>query len=245
VLGPEAWSRTSVEQGTEATTEDEDSPYIGSEVTLNDHTKNVEERVRGYANRLGFSDDLVGDLSLAAWLHDVGKADRRFQCMLRGGSQITYYRDESRILAKSGIPAASKAQRQGAQRLSGYPPGTRHEVQSVAMMEAAMEQVAAKAHDLNLVLHLVASHHGHCRPFAPAVVDPDPVDISLGKHESGTFGTFCFGTVTSAHKLHQLDSALADRFWSLIAKYGWLELCWLETVFRLADHRASESEVGD
>ncbi len=119
-------------------------------------------------------------------------------------------------------------------------------MQSVAMMEAAMEQVAAaKAHDLNLVLHLVASHHGHCRPFAPAVFDPEPVDISLGRHESGTFGTFCFGTVTSAHKLHQLDSALADRFWSLIAKYGWLELCWLETVFRLADHRASESEVGD
>jgi CRISPR-associated endonuclease/helicase Cas3 len=246
VLGPEAWSLTSVEQGTEATTEDEDSPYIGSEVTLDDHTQNVEERARGYANRLGFSDDLVGDLSLAAWLHDVGKADRRFQCMLRGGSQITYYRDESRILAKSGIPAASKAERQRAQRLSGYPRGTRHEVQSVAMMEAAMEQVAAaKAHDLNLVLHLVASHHGHCRPFAPAVVDPEPVDISLGKHESGTFGTFCFGTVTSAHKLYQLDSALADRFWSLIAKYGWLELCWLETVFRLADHRASESEVGD
>ena len=59
-------------------------------------------------------------------------------------------RDESRILAKSGIPAASKAQRQGAQRLSGYPRGTRHEVQSVAMMEAAMEQVAANLTPENL-----------------------------------------------------------------------------------------------
>jgi CRISPR-associated endonuclease/helicase Cas3 len=240
----QGWSQTSIEKGVESTTEDEDSPYVGSEVTLDDHTKHVEERVRGYASRLGFPDNLISDLSLAAWLHDIGKADRRFQCMLRGGSQITYYRDECRILAKSGIPAGSKAERQRAQRLSGYPRGSRHEVQSVAMMEAAMEQVATKAHDLNLVMHLVASHHGHCRPFAPAVEDPEPADISLIRHEAGTFGALCFGTVTSAHGLHQLDSALADRFWSLIAKYGWLELCWLETVLRLADHRASESEAG-
>ncbi len=243
-LGPAAGSQTSIEQGTETTTEDEDSPYVGSDVTLDNHTKHVEERVRGCASRLGFPDSLINDLSLAAWLHDIGKADGRFQCMLRGGSQITHYRDECRMLAKSGIPAGSKAERQRAQTLSGYPRGARHEVQSVAMMETAMEQVAAKAHDPDLVMHLVASHHGHCRPFAPTVEDPAPVDISLIRHEAGTFGALCFGTVTSAHKLHQLDSALADRFWSLAAKYGWLELCWLETVLRLADHRASESEVG-
>ncbi|HEY6304781.1 MAG TPA: type I-U CRISPR-associated helicase/endonuclease Cas3 [Terriglobales bacterium] len=244
-LGPEGWIQTSIEQGTETTTEDEDSPYVGSEVTLDDHTTHVEERVRGYAYRLGFSDDLVGDLSLAARFHDIGKADRRFQCMLRGGSQINYYRDEGRMLAKSGIPAGSKAERQRAQRLSGYPQGARHEVQSVAMMQAAIEQVAAKAYDLDLVMHLVASHHGHCRPFAPVVKDSQPVDISFEKHDGGTFGTLAFGAVTSAHELHQLDSVLADRFWSMIAKYGWLELCWLETILRLADHRASESEVGD
>ena len=95
------------------------------------------------------------------------------------------------------------------------------------------------------MMHLVASHHGYCRPFAPAVEDPQPIDISLKNHESEMFGTFCFGTVTSAHRLHQLDSALADRFWSLVAKYGWIELCWLETILRLADHRASADEVGD
>jgi CRISPR-associated endonuclease/helicase Cas3 len=244
-LGPEGWGQASTEVGTDTTTEDEDSPYVGSEVTLDDHTKHVEDRVRRYAKRLGFRDDVVDDLSLAAWLHDIGKADWRFQCMLRGGSQIAYYRDEGRILAKSGIPSGSKVERQRAQRLSGYPRGARHEVQSVAMMEAAKEQIAAKAHDLDLVMHLVASHHGHCRPFAPIVEDPEPTTVSLMKHESETFGTLCFGRVTSAHRLHQLDSAVADRFWSSVANYGWLELCWLETILRLADHRASESELGD
>jgi CRISPR-associated endonuclease/helicase Cas3 len=204
----------------------------------------VEERARDYAKRLGLSDELSKDLSLAAWLHDVGKADRRFQRMLRGGSEIAYYRDEERILAKSGMAAGSKAEHRRAQRLSGYPRGTRHEVQSVAMIETARGQVAERAHDLDLVMHLVASHHGHCRPFAPAIEDPGPVEVVLAEHESATFGTLAFGATTSAHGLHRLDSPLADRFWSLVTKYGWLELCWLEAILRLADHRASEDEAG-
>jgi CRISPR-associated endonuclease/helicase Cas3 len=194
--------------------------------------------------RLGLSNVLIDDLSLAAWLHDIGKSDRRFQRMLRGGSEIAYYRDEDRVLAKSGMPASGRAERQRAQRLSGYPRGTRHEVQSLAMIEAVQEQVAARAHDLELVMHLVASHHGHCRPFAPAIEDPKPVDIPLRRHENKTFGTLSFDAVTSAHGLYRLDSGLADRFWSLVAKYGWLELCWLEAILRLADHRASEGEAG-
>jgi CRISPR-associated endonuclease/helicase Cas3 len=243
-LDSEGNDQTSIEEGVGATTDGEDSPFVGSEVTLEDHSRHVEERVRGYGRRLGLSGDIIDDLSLAAWLHDIGKADRRFQRMLRGGSEIAYYRDKGRVLAKSGMPAGAKAERQRAQRLSGYPPGTRHEVQSLAMIEAARGQVAAKAHDLDLVMHLVASHHGHCRPFAPAVEDPEPVDISLGRHESKTLGTWSFDAVSSAHRLCRLDSGIADRFWSLVAKYGWIELCWLEAVLRIADHRASEDEAG-
>lgn len=96
--------------------------------------------------------------------------------------------------------------------------------------------------DVDLVLHLVASHHGYCRPFAPAVVDESPVDVTLAAHTSKTFGEIDFASTTSCNGLHRLDSPLADRFWALVAKYGWQELCWLEAILRLADHRASEEE---
>lgn len=234
----------SVEEGVESSTDAEDSPYVGAEVVLDDHSRHVEERARDYARRLGLSDELSNDLSLAAWLHDIGKADRRFQRMLRGGSEIAYYRDEDRILAKSGMAAGSKAEHRRAQRLSGYPRGTRHEVQSLAMIETTRDQIARWAHDLDLVMHLVASHHGHCRPFAPAIEDPEPVEVALAEHKSATFGTLAVGATTSANGLHRLDSPLADRYWSLVNKYGWLELCWLEAILRLADHRASEDEAG-
>ncbi len=243
-LDAERQDPTSVEDGTQLTTDDDTSLHTGTEVRLDVHTRDVEERVRGYAQRLGLREELASDLSLAAWLHDIGKADRRFQRMLRGGSEIAYYRDEHNILAKSAMASDSPAEHQRAQLLSGYPQGTRHEVQSLAMIDGAREQIAPKAHDFELVMHLVASHHGYCRPFAPAIEDTAPVHVMLDRHTSDTFGAMTFGATLSAHLLHQLDSPLVDRFWSLVAKYGWIELCWLEAIFRLADHRASEIEAG-
>src|SRR5690606_4260580 len=96
--------------------------------------------------------------------------------------------------------------------------------------------------DVDLVLHLVASHHGECRPFAPVVVDSAPTKITLSGHFSSVFGKIEFSEVPSNSELHRLSYPLADRFSALIAKYGWQELCWLEAIVRLADHRASEEE---
>jgi CRISPR-associated endonuclease/helicase Cas3 len=134
-------------------------------------------------------------------------------------------------------------ERRRAQERSGYPRGARHEVQSVAMLEAHADLLRVHAHDLDLVLYLVGSHHGFCRPFAPAVHDASPADVVLNDHRSGSFGTISLGPTGSNHGLERLDSAVADRFWNLVERYGWHELCWMEAVMRLADHRASEQEL--
>lgn len=238
------------EYGVELTTDADDSFCAGRAVSLSEHSLDVESLARDYAERCGLGPWLAAHVALAAWLHDVGKADRRFQIMLRGGSEIEYFKDET-PWAKSAMPPGAHAARKLARERSGYPSGGYfHAVQSVAMLDghhAALTEwlkrdESTREPDLDLVLHLVASHHGECRPFAPVVVDSAPIQISLYGHSSSVFGKIDFSEVPSNVTLHRLDSPLGDRFWKLVAKYGWQELCWLETMLRLADHRASEQE---
>jgi CRISPR-associated endonuclease/helicase Cas3 len=245
VLQPQA----TLEDGVDLTTDGEDSFHAGRPISLADHSADVETFAREYATRCGLGLGLAEHVAMAAWLHDIGKADRRFQLMLRGGSEIEFFKDET-PWAKSAMPPGARQAHRLAQQKSGYPLGARHEVQSLAMVQGQLEAVkgalkkadATNEPDLELVLHLVASHHGYCRPFAPVVVDQSPVDVMLAEHTSKTFGEIEFASTTSRNELHRLDSALADRFWGLVAKYGWHELCWLEAILRLADHRVSEEE---
>jgi CRISPR-associated endonuclease/helicase Cas3 len=246
VLQPEE----SLEDGVELTTDGDDSFCASRAVKLSEHSADVETFARDYATRCGLGAWLTEHIALAAWLHDIGKADRRFQLMLRGGSEIELFKDEA-PWAKSAMSPGAREQRRIARLRSGYPGGGYlHAVQSVAMLQARRDDLrqclqkveASKEADLDLVLHLVASHHGECRPFAPALLDDSPVDVSLDGHESEKFGRIDFAATTSKNDLHRLDSPLADRFWGLVAKYGWQELCWLEAILRLADHRASEEE---
>ena len=229
-----------IEDGIELTTDKDDSFHAGRPVALSEHSANVERFARDYAEKV-LPKELIEDLALAGWLHDVGKADKRFQVLLREGSEIAFLKDET-PWAKSGIPAGANAAHRLAQRKSRYPKGARHEVQSLAILEKHFDVVKTKAHDPDLVLHLVASHHGYCRPFAPVVIDDDPVEVMLSSHQSKSFGTVEFSATTSKHELHRLDAPLADRFWRLVERYGWLELCWIEAILRLSDHRASEEE---
>lgn len=243
-------SEATLEDGIELTTDGDDSFCAGRAVSLSVHSSDVEAFAREYATRCGLGGWLAEHIALAAWLHDIGKADRRFQIMLRGGSEIEYFKDET-PWAKSPLPPGARAARKLARERSGYPSGGYfHAVQSVAILDGQKAVLterlkkggSTREPDLDLVLHLVASHHGECRPFAPVVVDSAPIKISLAGHVSSVFGRVDFPEVPSNPKLHRLDSPLGDRFWKLVATYGWQELCWLEAILRLADHRASEEE---
>lgn len=238
-----------LEDGVELTTDGDDSFHAGRAVSLAEHSADVETFAREYATGCGLGTWLAEHIAMAAWLHDIGKADPRFQLMLRGGSEIELFKDAT-PWAKSAMPPGAREAHRRAQEKSGYPRGARHEVQSLAMVQGHVDAVreglkeagVTNELDVDLVLHLVASHHGYCRPFAPVVVDETPVDVTLVEHKSKTFGEIDFASTSSRNELHRLDSPLADRFWALVAKYGWQELCWLEAILRLADHRASEEE---
>ena len=230
------------EAGTDMTTDEDDSFHGTRQVSLAQHSNDVEHFAREYAQAAGLPPDLVSDIALAGWLHDIGKADRRFQIMLHG-DEIAYLRNPT-PLAKSGTPKGAQARHTQARLDSRYPKGTRHEVQSVAMitLERNWHIIQERAHDIDLVLHLVVSHHGHCRPFAP-VPGADPgIEVELPGHSTPAFGAVDFVTTTSRNNLHSFSSPIADRFWNVVKRYGWLETCWLEAILRLADHRASEME---
>jgi len=217
----------------EILTEDDDSSsFIGTELGLRKHLSDVRAQTEVFARSLGIADDLIADVALAAWLHDVGKADRRFQQILVGGSEFRLAL-QLEPLAKSAGESLDAVARARARQRSGYPAYYRHEVLSVVMLEQT-EGALVAAHDPDLVLHLVGSHHGWCRPFVPGV-DPGPsIPVSFDLD-----GLLLHGD--TAHSLARFDSSVADRFFRLVDRYGWWGLAWLEAIMRLADHRASEA----
>lgn len=197
------------------------------ETLLGDHTRHVENAVDQVIGDL-LSPALIRALKLTARYHDYGKADLRFQAWLRNGDSMAA-RYAPKPLAKSGKMVLRP------QTDCGLPEGFRHELLSFMF--------AAKAADMNiesrdLILHLIASHHGRCRPFAPIAIDerPECVEfdgISLCRRER------------LENPPYALNSGVADRFWALTRQYGWWGLAYLEAMFRLADWSASDSEKGE
>jgi CRISPR-associated endonuclease/helicase Cas3 len=220
--------------GGEVSTEDDQASFTGVAIPLEQHLGGVGDTAKEFATRLGLPADIEADMRLAGRWHDVGKVDPRFQRLLHGGSEFKT-RVAKEPLAKSAMSMNDRRVRQLAQLRSGYPRGTRHELMSLALMASADAELAPLANDWELVQHLVASHHGRCRPLAPWVPDPAPVEVK-----------WLFDGVavarSSAHELARLDSGVGERFWRLVRRYGWWGLAWLEAILRLGDHRRSEEE---
>jgi CRISPR-associated endonuclease/helicase Cas3 len=120
------------------------------------------------------------------------------------------------------------------------PKGFRHEMLSTQIVEHRYDELVKEGNvDRDLLLHLIAAHHGYARPFAPVVID-DADDETRSIEVNGI-------AVTPEQRSnwipsHRLDSGVAERFWKLTRDHGWWGLAWLETILRLADQQASAAE---
>lgn len=177
-------------------------------------------------------------LIAAATMHDWGKADPRFQALLRGTTPFAAMASET-LLAKSRSIPTSVAVRRTARERAELPEYFRHEMLSVQM--AATTEIASTLPDSvilrSLTLHLIATHHGYARPFAPLTGDDHkPPDVSLSAEGKSV-------TVTQAQRVarppHALDSGFVERFWEMNRHYSWWGLALLESVLRVADQTAS------
>lgn len=222
-------------EGAPVTEDDRFSRTSGNAVSIDVHTDHVVERVTGFVRALGLPSVVAGDLEIAAFLHDAGKADRRFQNLLSGGDP--WNRPDGEAMAKSG-----KSSPKGAWQRAELPKGWRHEALSVRM--ALTHPRFADACDPALVLWLIGTHHGFGRPFFDF---DDPQEDAPGR--DGYAGCLTVerwmpspapGPQSLAFDLDGVDWAAT--YEALKRRYGVWGLAHLETILRLADHRASESE---
>lgn len=205
-------------------------------ISLTDHTQHVRAETLRTVGALPLAELEQAYRQAADW-HDLGKADERFQAMLRRTDRTDAWLLtglNTALLAKSdGLPQTPQQFKQARER-AGLPEGFRHEMLSVQIVEHTTLKDQA-IDQLDLILHLIASHHGYARPFAPVVIDEEYPEVTVNDV-----------TLSSERRQacppHRIDSGIAERFWELTRCYGWWGLAYLETVLRLADQQASADE---
>ncbi|TWT68203.1 type I-G CRISPR-associated helicase/endonuclease Cas3g [Crateriforma conspicua] len=209
-----------------------ETPKCNRAVSLVEHSTAVSERASSIASAVGLSADLQATMAQFGWLHDLGKGDARFQTMLSGlPDRIGWLRGKT--LAKSGRIDDSASVRRRIREQANLPSGFRHERTSVLVAEALGIEADP------LVLYLIATHHGHARPWYPPVDDPLPPAVTKDSIESLGLAS----TVESASDDSAGDLRIADRFWRAQELYGYWGAAWLETIARLADQQVSREEA--
>lgn len=214
-----------------STESDEQGNTSERPLDLDTHCALVEQHAKEFAMRLGVSRSLEHDLSVAAYLHDAGKIDPRFQAWLAGGN---IWETSDRVLAKSQRGSGAAASRP-----TELPAGWRHEALSVCLSSAHPR--FGDVGDKDLVLYLIGTHHGFGRPWFPHA---DPKDGRQRAINAPCLGRQFWSLAEDEFGPQDPRFDYVGRDWaalvaSLNERYGPWRLAHLETILRLADHRAS------
>lgn len=182
-----------------------------SPITWEHHTRDVVDRATAIVDTLDLPEELKQAVILAAGLHDVGKQREIWQRSIGNPNPADWH-------AKPGKPAHGPRWRP--RHLSDY----RHEFGSLLDAIHANGDQVTKLAELNdemrdVVLHLIAAHHGYARPHFPA-----------GAYDHERYNT-----------QQNQDAALEAmrRYARLQRRYGRWGLAYLESLLRAADWYAS------
>jgi CRISPR-associated endonuclease/helicase Cas3 len=174
-------------------------------ITLAEHVGHVVECAKQIVAGLGLPEEIAEAVIAAAKLHDQGKRREQFQLVL-GNRQYPQV-----VLGKSNGRAAA--------RLSEP---FRHEFASVLDAQTDPEFAKLGAEMQDLVLHLIAAHHGRGRPH----FDPEEA----------------FDPERPSEHAEKLSLETPRRFARLQRRYGRWGLAYLESLLRAADWAASAAE---
>ena len=203
--------------------------------TLHDHATAVAERAAGFVARSGLPEAVCQAVVLAARAHDHGKADARIQAFFRGG--VPGFVDAP--IAKSVFGTADVQAARAARAAAGLPSGLRHEIASVAALSDAVANGGVDDMpddvDIELALHLVATHHGLGRPV------PRVPSASAGAPRE--FAVRAAGITARARgdALEGWDAgSWLRRFLAVVERFGPWGSAYLEALLMLADRTVSQ-----
>lgn len=177
---------------------EEDRSAAKNPQLLDEHESWTEARSRRLAKALALDDELADSLALAARLHDEGKRAALWQRAFNAPADDVYAKTEGPINYRL---------------LDDY----RHELGSLLRVESDDRVRALSEERRDLVLHLIAAHHGFARPvIGTSGCEDAPPSVLEGK-----------------------AAEIALRFARLQARWGPWGLAWWEALLRAADQQAS------